>query len=158
MYYFTGCWIFNLKCVCIYELSFWLQSFVCYLIVDINCMASFPLFVSLFSCASQSFSLSCTEVFIKSNLSHTYILLVGNTPLVYSEPLLYVCWFTWHPPTDAAYVLVRHVPSAIFLTCSVEGTSVGYDDWMIKSIACFLWHYQFDAVKLQLVGLCIVNM
>ena len=146
MYYFTGCWIFNLKCVCIYELSFWLQSFVCYLIVDINHMTSFPLFDSLFSCASQTFSLSCTEVFIKSNLSYSYILPVGNTPLVlfWTSPVCLQVHLT--SSHRCSLCVFQTCPSSYFLTCSVKGTSIGYNDrgtdfdWMIKSITCFLWH------------------
>ena len=140
MYYFMGCWIFNLKCVHIYELSFRLQSFVCYLIVDINRMTSFPLFVSLFSCASQSFSLSCTEVFMESNLSYIHILLVGNTPLVlfWTSPAhLPVHLTSSHRCCLRAF---QTHPFGCFLTCSVEGASVGYDDRMIESITCFLWH------------------
>jgi len=141
----------NLKYICSYELSFRLLSFLCYVIFDIDHLTLSPLSVLLIARMRDllffhnAFLFYALRLLSNSFLSYICILLVDNTSLglFWTSPVHLPAHLTSSrrclPPASQTRLF-----GCLFLTCSVEGTHVGYNDrstdfdWMIESLTCFL--------------------
>ena len=162
--------MFNLEYICNYELSFRLLSFLCYVIFDIDHLTSSPQSVlllarmrdSLFFC--NAFPFCILRLLSNWFWSYICILLVGNTSLglFWTSPVRLLAQLTsshrCHLPASQTrlfgywfwHVLWKAPTSVVMIRVP---TSIEWSRWPHVFMT-----YLFDAMKLWLVGLSIVNM